>query len=262
MRPITGPGVLGPGGSIATAPAKRLVSAVVLVACLLLFAHVARAQGVRVGLFSPRYPDFFTCTPAIPFPASTPPGARQYLQARQQRECGGGPVSGKVLVVEISDQAGRVPPGLHVVQTVVLEGKRWLPDAATGQCTREMKYGLVLPEFFENPAGQPTLDHQIAVECCEQRFLENVAVETAILPLPPGARPLPGFGAGYAYTTPDEFDAIIDTVRDNTGARFGYRYVHDTCSRPPKTPSGTVHWMRYRLEYPGGPSGAIVVTGN
>jgi hypothetical protein len=184
------------------------------------------------------------------------------MQDRQQNECSGGPVSGKVLVVEISDQAGRVPPGLHVVQTVWVEGSRSRPDPATGQCTRRMKYGLVLPEFFDNPAGQPTLDHQIAVECCELRFVEHVAVETVILPLPPGARPLAGFGAGYAYTTPDQRDAIIDTVRDNAGARFGYRYVHDTCHRPPKTPSGTVHWMRYHLEYPGGPSGSTVVTGN
>lgn len=236
------------------------VASVVFVAVMA--ASDAGAQGVRVGLFSASYPDFFSCTQAIPFPPTTPPGARQYLQDRQQNECGGGPVSGKVLVVDISDQAGRVPAGLHVVQTVYVEGSRSRPDPATGQCTRKMKYGFVLPEFFENPSGQPALDHHIAVECCELRFVENVTVDTAILPLPPGARPIPGFGAGYAYTTPDQRDAIIDTITDNAGARFGYRYIHDTCHRPPKTPSGTVHWMRYRLEYAGGPSGSTVVTGN
>jgi hypothetical protein len=245
-------------------PGDRLVLAAVLAASVLvlLAAHDALAQGVRVGLFSARYPEFFSCTQAIPFPPTTPPGARQFMEGRQQNDCGGGPVSGKVLVLEISDRAGRVPPGLHAVQTIQVEGSRWLPDPATGQCTRKMKYAYVLAEFFENPAGQPALDHHIAVECCELRFVENVTAETAILPRPPGARPLAGFGAGYAYTTPDEHDAIWDKVHDNAGARFGYRYVHDTCHRPPRTPSGTVHWMRYQLEYPGGPSGSTVVTGN
>jgi hypothetical protein len=239
-----------------------LVVAPVVLAVVFLTAHDASAQGVRVGLFSADYPSFFSCTPAIPFPPTTPPGARQHAEARQQRDCGGGPVSGKVLLVEISDQAGRVPAGLHVVQIMYVEGSRSQPDPATGQCTRTMKYAFVLPEFFENPAGQPALDHHIAVECCEMRFVENVTADTAILPLPPGARPLPGFGAGYAYTTPDQRDAIIDTITDNAGARFGYRYIHDTCHRPRKTPSGTVHWMRYRLQYPGGPSGSTVVTGD
>ena len=231
----------------------------VMLLALLGLATRSEAQPARVSLIDHRQPGFFSCRTAVPYPPTIPPGVRGHADERLQA-CGG-TGSGFTLVARIDDGGGRVPAGKNAVQTVYAEGSRFTIDPATGRCEKEAKFRFILPEYFDNPSGGPALDHHITVECCEIRYKTDVVVATAFLPLPPGSRPLPGFNAGYAYTTPDQMKAIIDTTANKPEVIWGYNYVHDTCNRPRQTPSGTVHWMQYNLEYPSIGSG-IVVTGD
>jgi hypothetical protein len=123
-------------------------------------------------------------------------------------------------------------------------------------------FALVLTEYFVSPpGGGPALDHHATAECCESRYSERVSVDTALLPLPATARPpIPGFGAGYPYRTAADRAAIEAQIVANAGAQWGYRYEYDGCNNPRLTPSGTAHYLRYRLAYPGGASGAVVMT--
>jgi hypothetical protein len=240
---------------------SRSIGGLVAVVLLALLGVAARAdaQSARVALIDHRQPTFFSCVTAVPYPPTTPPGARQHADQRLQA-CGG-TGSGFTLVVRIDDGSGSVPAGKNVVQTVFVKGSLFTINAATGKCDKQKKFRYLLPEYFDNPPGRPTLDHHITVECCEIRYQSDVTVATALLPLPAGSRPRPGFNAGYPYTTADEMKAIIDAIADNPEAIWGHNYAHDTCNRPRQTPSGTVHWMQYNLEYPTIGSG-IVVTGN
>lgn len=225
----------------------------------LLTGTEATAQGVRVGLVG--QPILYTCEDPIPLPASAPPGIDAHLTQKIQRECGGGTASGKIIVVDIFQRGGGIPAGRSAIQTVTVNGARFAMNPATGKCDRRLPYSLVLTEYFDAPAGQAARDHHATAECCESRAQEKVSVRTILAPLPAGARPpIPGFGAGYPYTTPAQRAAIEGQIRRNARVLWGYQYDYDGCNTPRMTPSGKTHHLRYRLRHVGGPFGAITIT--
>ena len=244
--------------------ATVLTVAVAVGALLGLVGH-GEAQQVHVSLADRRQPTFFTCVTTVPYPATTPPGARSHVEAARNAWCGPGapPVSGYFFVFRIDDGAVGVPAGKHVVQIIKVAGKRFAMDRTTGKCDKEQKFGFVDVEYFESAPGQPVLDHHIAFECCERRYTDDVMVATSFLPaLPAGAQPLlPGFGAGRAYTTGDDMDAAIGAVEAATDVVWGHTYAGDTCNQPRQTPSGTVHWMQWNMNY-GNITGTLSTTGN
>jgi len=215
---------------------------------------------VRISF--PSQPNFYTCVNNIPIPATAGPGIRPALEAKIRRYCPGSQKSGKIMVFKIGDSQDKVAANKHVVQTIRVNHRMYKIDPATNKCTRKIPTAYVLPEYWLNTTNMAILDHHVGAECCEMRIKEKISAHTAIMAKPAGARPpIPGFGgAGYAYTTAAQRDNITKALKANAEAKWGYRYEYDGCHNPPKTTSGTTHYLKMRLSYPGGPSGAIVHT--
>ncbi len=246
---------------------KKFLVPIVSVAGIFLAPQIAVAIDAQVSLGAP--PAFYTDAVAgtVPLPASLPAAARNHILNSIPPKCGAPPnnghVSGLVLYTDIHEK-GKVgiPAGDVAVQIVTVNGKRWKYNPANERCDIVEPFTTEILEYFDNVPGGPSRDHHITVECLKSRYDVKVSVETAILPLPPGSRPIPGWSAGFPFTTAAQRAAIRAQIKANTTAKWGYRYAYDGCHTPPMTPSRTKHYLRYRLDYPGGPSGAIVQTGN
>jgi hypothetical protein len=232
---------------------SKALTIIFLVGC----AAAGSAQDARVTLVG--QPEFHTCENALPpTPPTAPAPMAQHLTTKWQNECGGGQVSTKYLVVSISAQVGPIPANQNVVQVVNVSGARYRHNPQTNKCDRRVPYAYVIPEYFTQ---RPALDHHLSAECCEMKFVEDVDVQTAIMPLPANAaQPIPGWNAGRPYNDAPSKAAIINQLANVWTAHWGYNYVHDTCQRPPTTPSGAVHHLLYFLEYRNGPSGSIIYT--
>lgn len=227
----------------------------------------AGAIDAQVTLGAP--PQFFTDRVAgtIPFPASAPAAMQNHVRVSVGPKCGAPPsngrISGLILFTDIHEKGkAGIPPGNAAIQIVTVSGTRWKFNPENKTCDVAEPFNFEVIEYFDNVAGAPSRDHHITIECLISRYEAKVAVKTAILPLPAAVRPFPGWGAGYPYTNAAEKAAIRAQVNANTTANWGYHYSYDGCHTPPKTPTATKHYLRYKLSYPGGPSGAVTQTAN
>ena len=233
----------------------------------LALVDVSNATDASVSIGAP--PLFYTDKRAnsIPFPSSAPPTMVTHIRNASGPKCQAAPsngrLSGFVLFTDIKERnQAAIPAGNAAIQIVTVKGKRWNFNPATEACDKEEPVVVEIMEYFDNPGGGPSRDHHITVECLVSRYDVRVSVETAIIPLPANVRPFAGWRAGLPFTNAAEKAAIRSRIKANTSAKWGYRYAYDGCHTPPKTPTKTKHYMKYRLSYPGGPSGSVTTTGN